>query len=509
MRTFQRYPASVVPRNLFFNAVLGNDRRSVGDPTEGSLFLVMYAFSSGRPGVGLARRFLTPLVTVSIGLAVLTTSDLARSQTFDEALAISYETNPTLLAGRASLRSTDEGVPRARSGWRPTVSSSFAGTYITGDSESAGVSTSSNYWSDSETITISQSLYAGNRTELDIDRAELQIQSTRASLFQTEQEVLLNGATAYVDVIRAKSVLGLQVTNLRRLEKQLEATRDRFRVGEVTRTDVAQAESRVARAKADLTQAEGDLVAARVVFEREIGQIPGKLSQPLSPPGLPTSREEAVEVAVRDNFQLIQAKFNEQVDIDTVDIVAGELLPSLNASASAGRSFDGSGSETETYSASVTLSLTVPIYQGGAVSARIRGAKENANRARITVESTRRAIVDSAARFFENWQTTEARIGSLKAEVASAEIALEGVEQEATVGARTVLDVLDAEQELLGAQVRLVVAQRNSLVAAYQLLSTVGRMTASNLGLPVEIYDYDRHYRVTRDRYWGTDLPAQ
>ncbi len=312
-----------------------------------------------------------------------------------------------------------------------------------------------------------------------------------------------------MNVLREEATLDLQVTNLSRLQKQLEATRDRFRVGEVTRTDVAQAESRVSRARSDRTQAEGNLITARVAFERIVGQVPDRVESPGFPSGLPTGRDEAVDVAVRENFTLVRAKFDELSARHAIDEAQARLMPRLNVIGQAQQTYDSSGGDNENTSMAAELQLTIPIYQAGAEYSEIRQTKETANRARLLVDNTRREVVDSAASAFEAYQTTLARIESLKSEVKSSEIALEGVQQEATVGARTVLDVLDAEQELLDGQVELVQAQRDATVASYQLLQALGRLTAQDLGLPVEIYDYDSHYVEVSDRLWGTEPPGR
>ena len=442
------------------------------------------------------------------GLALVGVSG-AGAQTLEETLALAYTNNPDIRAARANLRVLDEGVPQAKAGWRPTVTSSISagGSYT--DTQTSNTSTNSGSIPRAATLSITQPLYRGGRTEAALRRATSDVQAERARMFTTEQSILLNAATTYVDTMRDGSVLKLQINNLSRLQKQLEATRDRFAVGEVTRTDVAQAESRVARAQADRTQAEGNLVSTRVVFERISGIIPGTLTQPRMPTGLPESLEETVEFATGNNFSLVTAKFEELSAIERVTEVQGELLPTVNLVGQATHSRGSGNSSNESTSLIMEAQITIPLYQAGAVSARVRAAKEEANRRRILVESARRSVVDTSARSYEAWTTAVARATSLSAEVDSAQIALEGVEQEATVGARTVLDVLDAEQELLDAQVGLVRAERDAFVASYQLLVSLGRLTAASLTLPVEVYDYDRHFVEVEDRFHGTDVSGK
>ncbi|NQW09022.1 MAG: TolC family outer membrane protein [Alphaproteobacteria bacterium] len=431
------------------------------------------------------------------------------AQTLEEALSLAYQTNPALLAARAQLRQTDENAPLARAGWRPTVSASLSAGLTDVNSETNGVTgTDSSSFPRTGTLSVTQPLYTGGRTGAAVTRADSDIQAQRAALFSTEQDTLLQGVTAYVNVIRDESLHDLQINNVRRLEKQLEATRDRFRVGEVTRTDVAQAESRLARSRADRTQAEGNLTTSRVVFERVIGIVPGQVVKPDLASNLPVNRDEAVDIALGGNFTLAQAKFQEESSQNVVDLVFGELLPSLDLVAQAARSYDTGGGDNVATDLTAELQLTIPLYQAGAVSSRVRAAKEAANRARLVVDDQRRVAVQSAASTFEAYQTTLAQIVSLRAEVDASNIALEGVEQEATVGARTVLDVLDAEQELLDAQVSLVLAERDAVIASYQLLSAMGRLTAQDLGLSVELYDYDRHYLEVYKKYYGTESPG-
>ncbi|WP_339855414.1 TolC family outer membrane protein [uncultured Nisaea sp.] len=431
------------------------------------------------------------------------------AETLSEVLAYTYRTNPTLNAARANLRVVDEGVPRAKGGWLPTVSSTLSVGYYNADVDTNVSSSDGSSTPKSAILSVTQPLYRGGRTVADVNSAEYSVQQERANMFDTEQNTLLNALTVYMNVIRDQSVLELQKKNRARLETQLQATRDRFEVGEVTRTDVAQSEARVAIAEADLIQAEGNLISSRVAYERIVGTVPSELESPDIDASLPESREEAVEQSVINNFTLIAAKFDELRLSETVDLVFGELLPSVNLVGSAEYAEDSGFNDDKTTELTVTAQVIIPIYQKGQVSARVRAAKENANRSRIVVESIRRDTVDLAARAYEAWQTSVAQISALEASVDAAEIALDGVEQEAAVGARTVLNVLDAEQELLDSQVSLVSANRDEVVAAYTLLLAMGKLTAADLELDVEFYDYDKHYRDTIDRVWGTDVSGK
>ncbi|WP_420565514.1 TolC family outer membrane protein [Thalassobaculum sp.] len=449
------------------------------------------------------------VVALLTGFAVLG-APAAQGQTLEEALSLAYETNPELLAARADLRRTDETVTQAKGGWRPSISASGSFGITDVNAENRGVRTTDDHsYPITGAITATQPLYTFGRVDAEVDEADANVEAARAGLFQSEQSTLLDAVVAYVNVIRDTSILQLQINNVERLDKQLEATRDRFRVGEVTRTDVAQSDARRASSEADRTQAEGNLITSRVAFERVIGTVPTTLTEPAIPPGLPQSRDEAVDIAVQESYTLIQAKFQELAAKHVVSQAEAELLPELNLVTQAEQTYNTSGGDNEVTTLTAELQLSVPIYQQGVVYSQVRAAKENVNRVRLLVDNERRAVVENAASAFEDYKTALAQIESLRSEVNSAEIALDGVQQEATVGARTVLDVLDAEQELLDAQVSLVTADRNAIVAAFSLLAALGRLTAQDLALPVEIYDYDRHYRAVESKYYGTEPPGR
>ena len=430
----------------------------------------------------------------------------AKSETLEEALSKAYRNNPDLAAARINLRKVNEGVASAKAGWRPTVNSSVSLGSTYSDTNTDGVSTDSTSIPGSLSVSVNQPLYTGGSTKASIRKAESNVQAERSRLFLTEQKLLLDGATAYVDVISARSVVQLQTNNLVRIEKQLEATRERFRVGEVTRTDVAQSEARADRAKADRIKATGDLEASGAIYKRVFGEEAGDLTSPSEPNKLPVNIKDAVDIALQKNFSLVAAKFAEMSALDDVVISKASLLPTVSLSSSASVAKTSGDLDTDSTSLSVTANVRIPLYSAGATYSSIRSAKEEANRQRILVEASRRAVIDSSSRAFISWKTAKSQAEALLAEVSSAEVALEGVEQEALVGARTVLDVLDAEQERLGAQVSLVRANRDAFVASYSLLSALGRLTAESISLPVSLYNFDRHFMSVKDRYYGDKL---
>lgn len=427
----------------------------------------------------------------------------ARAEGLVDALAAAYESNPTIQAQRARLRATDEGLPQALAGWRPTVT-------LAGEAGQQRVETNVGSRDRPEhrdpvtgALTVSQPLYRGGRTLASTRRAKNLIEAERARLTSTEQSVLLDAATAFVDVVRDQAVLGLNTSNEQVLNRNLEATRDRFDVGEVTRTDVSQAESRLERATADRIQAEGALASSRAVFERIVGMVPGELETPAPPGDLPDSRAAALSEAAVQNPNVVIAQFAEEAARDDVDIATGELLPALSVDGTVSRAYDTTARASQTDSAKIAAVVSVPLYQAGAVSSRVRQSKQTAGQRRVEVEVARRNAVEGAATAWESLQTARARIGSIQAQIRAADIALTGVREEAAVGARTVLDTLDAEQELLDARVALVRAQRDEVVAAFRLRAAVGRLTARRLELPVAYYDVEAHYDEVRDKWWG------
>lgn len=436
-----------------------------------------------------------------------------------EALSTAYETNPRLKAARAELGAVNEQVPQALSGWRPTVQvTASAGkdrSFSEGGGFASGAGGSSGRVQETTTprqgaIEIVQPLYRGGRTVAGVERAENEVQAQRFRLENTEQTVLLDAVTAYMDVWRDMAEVRLNENNEQRLQRQLEATRERFEVGEITRTDVAQAESRLAGARAERIAAEGRLRSSRAVFREVIGQDPARdLTAPEAVDGLPESLAAAISQAEENNPTVQAAEFDERASERQVRAREGELLPEiqLRGRLSAGRETSFAGSETE--SASIVAEVTIPIYQAGLVSSQVREAKQVNNQRRMEREVSRRSVRQETVTAWEEWTSSQAQITSLQSQVEAAEVALEGVRQENAVGARTVLDVLDQEQELLDAQVSLVRARREDIVASFRLLSAIGRLTAPELGLDVDYYDPREDYKAVRDSWFGLSVPSE
>ena len=438
-------------------------------------------------------------------LAGLMAPGAVSAQSLSDALIAAYLNNPSLLAARAGLRATDEQVPQALANWRPEVSvaADYGASRIT-NTRNTGTDINQTRHPRSVGLTVSQPLFRGGRTLAATSEAENTVRAERARLMNTEQTVLLEAITAYVNVFRDLAVLDLNTNNEQVLKRQLEATRDRFQVGEITRTDVHQAEARLARAVADRIQSEGDLEVSRANYENVVGEAaPRQLNAPALPEGLPGSRDEAAKLAATKNPAVIGAEFDKRAAIDSADQVHGELLPTVSVDGEWSRDEQTAGEDGHTTTTSITLNLSVPIYQQGAVYSRLREARQTTAQRTLTIDQQRRDAVESAAQAWESLLTARARVKAFRTQIDANVVALEGVQREAAVGSRTVLDVLDAEQELLDSRVSHVRAQRDELVASYQLLSAVGRLTARDLGLGVTLYDPREHYNEVRGKLFG------
>ncbi|HEY2071629.1 MAG TPA: TolC family outer membrane protein [Rhizomicrobium sp.] len=428
--------------------------------------------------------------------------------TLRQALGLAYETNPQLDAQRAALRATDENVAQANAGWRPTVNAQ--GTYGINDSQVPVNSFGQNLSLYSHPLTsqvvVSQPLYRGGRTVAEVSRAKAQVRAGRAQLTGTEQNVLLDAVTAYMDVVRDAKSLKLKQHNVSDLQKQLDATREQVRVKELTNTDLAQAQARLSGAEADLVNAQGQLQVSRASFEHSIGRPAETLEERPPMPGLPASLDQAIQTALKINPFLIQAQENARASDYAVDDAVGSLQPQVTLQGEyqyAQSQPNGLGGTQTDRVKAVIGQVTVPLYQGGADEAQVRQAKEQRSQAQLAVSDAERQVLDATRSAWESYKSAVQSIASEKAEVAADQTALDGVRQEQQVGTRTVLDVLNAEQELLNAQVAEVNAERNATVAGFQLLSAMGVLTAKGMSLPVKFYNPQDHYDEDSSRWFG------
>jgi len=450
------------------------------------------------------------------------------SMTLNEALAIAYETNPELASAQAGLRATDEQVAQANGGWRPTVS--IGGTYgmqkyffpveINGlgiitthpGQGPAAAGTTSQIVNASVTdhplngaATITQPIFRSGRTIAEISRAKALVRSGRAQLRATEQTVLLNSVTVYMNVVRDEAIVKLREHNVEVLRRQKTETELEFKAGSLTRTDVAQAQARLATAQSDLTTAQGQLSISRADFLQRIGRPAEALESKPELPKLPSNEDNVLASALRQNPALVTARENERAANYAVDDAWGAMGPTLSVQGQYGYSqsvlnsvqgFSSGGppQSVAEHAVSVMGQLNVPIYQAGVEEANVRQARELHAQSQLNVAVADRLVRDAVEQAWANYQSALGTIDSNEATEKADEIAFEGVTKEQQVGGRTVLDVLNAEQELLNAQVALVTSERNAVVAAYQVLSAGGSLTARTLGLKVKLYDPLEHY---------------
>ena len=434
----------------------------------------------------------------------------ARAESMSGALAKAYGYNPDLNQQRAATRATDEGVPRATAGWRPVVSAtSSIGLAATKTVNRGLVSIDSNTVPRVNSLAVTQTLYNGGRTGNTVRQAESTVMQSRETLRLSEQEVLAAGSTAYMNVLRDTALLQLQNNNVDVLKQQLKQTEDRFQVGEVTRTDVAQAQATLAQGQANAFQARFDLQNSIAIYRQVIGEQPRNL-EPARPVEalMPRSLESALALSQKEHPRIQAALHAVDVAALNVTVQEGALLPTVTATGSASVSREPSGfPKYQTKSMSAVATLSVPIYEGGATYSAIRQAKELVGQARLQADQQRELVRSGVIAAWGGYQTTKLTIQSFQAQVRANEIALEGVREEAKVGQRTTLDVLNAQQTLLNSRVSLVTAQRNQVVASYALLAAAGQLSAATLGLRVFTYDPTVHFDQVKDKWIGTRTP--
>jgi outer membrane protein len=437
-------------------------------------------------------------------------------RTLDQALAATYLQQPTLQAERAKLRATDEDVPQALAGWKPTVV--VAGGVGYGDGLSRSYTPILQGWQKVRTdrdiataqATLTQPLYTGGRVAANVHRARDLVMAQRATLIAQEESSFTDAVNAYVGVIEAQQLLSLAVNNVQVLQQQLRATQDQFRVGEVTRTDVAQAEAALAGASAQRETAQGNLETARGTYRKVIGyDAPDDLVSP-QPLALPVaSLQAAIGMATANNPNVVAAQFNQAAAQNAVTAAIGQLLPQLSLQAQAFQAQNSGERSSALNGYSALLNLSVPLYQGGSEYATVRQARQTADQQAQLVADARRTAVQSAIQSWQTYVSARAAAESTRLAVRANEIALVGVEREHLVGTRTTLDVLNAQQALLSSRVTLVQNLANVVTASYAVASAVGRLTARDLDLRVPLYNETAYYNDVKNRWFGLGNPAQ
>jgi outer membrane protein len=432
----------------------------------------------------------------------------------EQALALAYENNPQLNAQRAIVRSTDEVVPQALSGYRPRISATadVSAQYsrtLSATASGGRILTEASVTPRGYGITGTQTVYNGLQTANRTRLAEGQVSAAREALRLMEQTILLDAATAYMNVLRDSAIRDLQRRNVEVLEEQLRAARNRLAVGEITRTDVAQAESRLEAGRSALLSADANYTTSRAAFRRVIGVEAAAALRPGTPVDRfsPRTLARAVALGRDEHPSVTAAMYGIDVAHLQVKINEGALYPTVTVQGTFSHRFGTSPTTVETLQASAVTQLTAPIYQGGQEYALIRQSKETLAQRRLDLDTTRDQIRATVVQSWGLLEAAKAQIEATQAQVTAAEIAVNGVREEARVGQRTTLDVLNAQQELVNARVSLVVAQRDRVVASYTLLAAVGRLSADVLRLPVSIYDPVVHYHQVRDAWLGVRTP--
>jgi outer membrane protein len=460
-------------------------------------------------------------VVTGAAAAVLLLANLgpvpALADTIEAALVRAYQNNPQLNAQRASVRVIDENVPQALSGYRPKVAlTASAGEQYTDSNTTQGGSPTAIVRTEihginpprSVGMTISQTLFNGNQTANKTRTAESQVSGAREALRVLEQTVLLSAATIYMDYLRDAAIVEVQRSNTRVLEQTLKQTKDRFNVGEVTRTDVAQSEAQLAAGKTQQLTAESNLTTTRSNFRRIIGNEPEQLA-PGSPVDrfLPGTLPGAVELSLMQNPNVTAAMFGIDVNFLQVKVNEGALLPTVTLQASVQQSYEQSLTVYRSFGASAIAQLSVPVYQGGAEYSLIRQSKETLAQQRLNLEMTRDQTRANVVTAWGQLVAGRAQVSSAQSQVTASEIALNGVREEAKAGQRTTLDVLNAQQALVNARVALVTAQHDRVVASYAVLNSVGRLSPLVLNLATTVYDPSVHYQQVRDSWFGVRTP--
>ncbi len=447
-------------------------------------------------------RIIKPLLPALAGAALIGVASpgVAVGQGLNEVLAETYRTNPQLEASRAELRAVDEQVSQAYSRYRPELSVVGRSEY----SQTDRPDTNFDLFTNEIGLNLNQNVYEGGGTVARVDSAVNQVGQQRAVLQSVEQDVFLNAVTAYTDVVASGRVVELAINNEERLERQLQATEDRFEVGEVTRTDVAQAEASLAGATADLVRSRGLLAQAIAAFEAVVGFRPAELTTTFPGIEAPASLDEA-QARSDKNPTITASEFAVQVAQSDVRVAQSALLPTVDLFGAVAYVDEPSILFDRQTDARIGATLTIPLYQGGREYSRVRQTKQVVQQRRDELEDSLRAVRELVTQSWEGLLTASAAAVSIEEQTRANQIALEGVQTEAQVGARTVLDVLDAEQALFESQVDLVDARATEVVALYTLQSAMGELTAEALGLDVDVYDPSAHYQTVDTQAFGTE----
>ncbi|TIO11064.1 TolC family outer membrane protein [Mesorhizobium sp.] len=442
----------------------------------------------------------------------------ASAETILGALSKAYQNNSSLNSARAGVRVTDEGVAIAKSGWRPTITGSadidYSSSHFDARSNVPGLNRSFALTTGNFGVQIDQTLFDGFQTKNNVAAAESRVRASVESLRNTEENILFNAASAYMDVIRDRQVAVLTEQNLQFLTEQARAARSRFEVGEGTRTDVAQADAERSSAVAELAAARAQALASAATYRQIVGDEPGKLrgASPLSKL-LPRNLDAAVAIASSEHPAILATQHLVDAAAFSVKSAEGALLPQLSASAGVSSAYrntvPGVSGESDgtTNSASIGATLTVPIYSGGRNSATVRQNKESLSQARIEVDVSRDTVRQAVTSAWTQYTAAQQTVVANKQVIAAAQLALSGVIEERNVGQRTTLDVLNAQATLITAKINQASSERDLVVASYAILSAIGHLSVDRLALQVTKYRPEEHYNAVKDKWIGLRTP--
>ena len=441
-------------------------------------------------------------------LFLLATTGLANADTLESALAKAYEYNPSLKAARAEAKAIDENVAIAKSGYRPTlkVDGGYSDSKVNTNAPSKPV----DGYTRTLSATITQPIFNGFKTVNSVSSAKSYRKASKAALMATEQKVILEAAVAYLDVLRDEAIVKLQKNNEKLLKKELDETRERFNVGETTTTDVSQAEASYASAQSQRISAEGNLEASRAIYKKVIGEDAKDIKDPKDIEKLfPNNLEEALAYAKEHNYSLHAAQHNLKAKKYDVSTTKGDLLPSINAYATAGRIKNENWMyEKNPTSNSVELGVnfSMPIYSAGSTRAKIRQSKYYRWQAQEDLLNVQDTLQSNITSYWEYLSANKAKIKSVKAQIKAYQVALDGVREEEALGNRTVLDVLNQYQYLLNSEVEEVTTRHEYYVSGLGLLQSMGKLTAKDLNLNVDLYDADAKYKETSGKWLSTSI---
>lgn len=435
-----------------------------------------------------------------------------RAETLQDALARAYQSSPQLNAERARQRGTDENVPQAMSAYRPQITANLGiGIQAVRDLLPGNVIQGATLRPWTIGVTVTQILFNGNKTANSVRVAEFQVQSGREALRNIGQGVLLDAVTAYTNVLANQSLLEAQRANVMALRETLGIAQKRFNAGDVTPTDTSQAQARLARGQADLNVAEVNLAVSQATYLQVVGNSPGQLStaDPIDRL-LPHSRDEAITKATKGNPAVLAAGFDVDIATTTIKVAESSLYPTVTLQGNASRAVDSDSTlgTFRTDQASIIGQVTAPIYDGGLAAAQTRQSKELASQSRLVLELVRNQSRTATIGAWASNEGAKSAVVAAKAEVQAAGVALQGIQREAQGGQRTTIDVLNAQQEAVQASARLIGAQRDRIVASYQLLSAVGQLDVKALGLHTPDYLPEVHYQQVRDAWHGLRTPS-